>query len=185
MSCSVIFGCTALQRLVRLSFSGIMTTCAAKADAAAWAAEGCVVAGAQTATTVSDLGAQSAASGYRSCNIRCPTAGGSFAVSAQQGSATCYHATLHRTTPPSTTENTTKHQTIPHCAMPNHTVPHCSTPCAVLCCVMPRPCKPRDRHYHMVCTIGTAGPCRRLWIARQSCIFHRDVMQSCVMCSAL
>ena len=57
-------------------------TVASAAETAAWAAEGCVVAGSQTATTVSGLGAQSAAAGYQSCAITCPTDGGDFAVSA-------------------------------------------------------------------------------------------------------
>lgn len=73
-------------------------TCTAKADAAAWAAEGCVVAGVQTATTVSGLGAQSAASGYQNCSITCPTDGGSFAVTAQAQGPTAEHITSQHIT---------------------------------------------------------------------------------------
>ena len=55
-------------------------TCTAKADATAWAALGCVVAGTADATAVSSLGAQSAADGFQSCAITCPTDGGAFTV---------------------------------------------------------------------------------------------------------
>ena len=57
-------------------------TCTAKADAAAWAAVGCVVASGQAGTTVSALGSQSAAPGYQSCAITCPTKGSAFTVNA-------------------------------------------------------------------------------------------------------
>jgi len=56
--------------------------CTAKADAAAWAAVGCVVDGTQNGTTVASLGNVTAATGYTSCAITCPTAGGAFAVDA-------------------------------------------------------------------------------------------------------
>ena len=41
--------------------TAVVNTCVAKADVAAWAAVGCVVATSQTATTVAALGGQSAA----------------------------------------------------------------------------------------------------------------------------
>jgi len=62
--------------------NAVENTCIAKADAAAWTAVGCVVAGTQDGTTVTALGSQSAASGYQSCAITCPINGGNFAVSA-------------------------------------------------------------------------------------------------------
>jgi len=65
-----------------------VTACQAKADAAAWAAVGCVVAGAQNGTSVAALGAQSAATGYTSCDITCPVAGGPFDVNATAAATT-------------------------------------------------------------------------------------------------
>jgi len=62
--------------------TAVENACTAKADAAAWAAVGCVVAGTQDATTVTGLGAQSAATGYQSCAITCPTDGAAFSVTA-------------------------------------------------------------------------------------------------------
>ena len=56
--------------------------CTPLADAPAWAAVGCVVAGTQTGATVTNLGAQSAATGYTSCVITCPTNGDAFTVTA-------------------------------------------------------------------------------------------------------
>ena len=56
--------------------------CGPRADAAAWAAVGCIVGGAQDATTVTALGAQSAAPGYQSCAITCPVHSGVFSVAA-------------------------------------------------------------------------------------------------------
>ena len=80
-------------------------TCTAKADATEWATEGCVVAGTQNATTVSGLGTQTAAAGYLSCTITCPTDGGNFVVSAQGHATPCLvhscttHTTSHHTGP--------------------------------------------------------------------------------------
>ena len=56
--------------------------CLAKAGAAEWSELGCIVAGDTTGATVIALGAQSAATGYASCAITCPTDGAAFVVAA-------------------------------------------------------------------------------------------------------
>ena len=49
--------------------------CNAKADAAAWAAIGCVVSGVVTGTKRSDLGDATPSPGWESCSITCPVDG--------------------------------------------------------------------------------------------------------------
>ena len=72
----------ALKHLLPVPNVCAENACTAKGDAAAWAALGCVVAASQDGTTVSALGAQTAAPGWASCAITCPTAGQEFAVAA-------------------------------------------------------------------------------------------------------
>jgi surface protein len=60
----------------------VENVCNAKANAAAWAALGCTVAGTATGNTIALLGDVTPAIGTRSCAITCPVDGGAFTVTA-------------------------------------------------------------------------------------------------------
>jgi hypothetical protein len=68
--------------------SATNSSCIAKANAAEWAALGCVVASTPTATTLAGLGALSPSPGYATCAITCPVNGQAFTVTATNSSCT-------------------------------------------------------------------------------------------------
>ena len=72
--------------------TAVLNVCTAKADAAAWTALGCAVTTAD-ATGVAGLGTVTAAAGYASCAITCPTTEAAFVVDAVGNTCTCPNGT--------------------------------------------------------------------------------------------
>ena len=78
--------------------AAVVNTCTAKANAAAWAALGCTVAGTATGNTIALLGDVTPAIGYQSCAITCPADEGAFTVAAVECTPILNAATVQCTT---------------------------------------------------------------------------------------